>query len=130
MDSLYNNKIAESDELNNCKKDDVACKPPGLPDLVITKVWNESSVIYYNITNEGTVSAGASYTGLYKDIWLRYRIYEQYQASDWVGPLDPGVTSTEAFTYNWTCMQPIDTTKVCADYNKKIMESNEYNNCL
>ncbi len=122
----YKNNIAESDEGNNCIEEVWDCL---LPDLNITDIWYSGNTIYYNITNEGTASAGASYTGLYKDIWLRYRIYKQYLVSDWVGPLDPGVTSTGAFTYNWTCTPPDDTIKVCADYKKWIIELNESNNC-
>ncbi|NQE45787.1 hypothetical protein C5S31_07185 [ANME-1 cluster archaeon GoMg2] len=122
----YDSKIAELDEGNNCIEEVWNCL---LPDLNITDIWYSGNTIYYNITNEGTASAGASYTGLYKDTWLRYRIYKQYLVSDWVGPLDPGVTSTGAFAYNWTCTPPDDTIKVCADYKKWLIELNESNNC-
>jgi hypothetical protein len=112
------NVVAESDETNNCEINEVPC-PPCMPDLVITDIWAEDNKIHYTIKNVGGAAAGVSDSGLYID--------GRYLARDRVDGLASGESSTESFgRYGYT---PGDTVKVCADYQGRIEESDETNNC-
>ena len=108
--------IGESDETNNCAVNFVD------RDLVITDIWIDDSKIYYEIENRGNVKAPRSYSSLYVD--------GVFKRIDSVNELAPGKSSIESFWgYSWTCTSPEDTIEVCADYDKRINESKETNNC-
>ena len=108
--------IEERDETNNCEVNFVD------RDLVITDIWSEGSTIYYNIKNIGSATAPRSYNSLYVD--------GEIKSIDSVDELAPGKSSAESFWgYSWTCTSPYDEIEVCADYDKRIAESNESNNC-
>ncbi len=134
-------QIVESNESDNEQVFTASCvvKPSG-SDLVITRIFNETSQvyatigggsvplksrIYYEIVNIGENYACGSHTGLYVD----GRLY----AEDWVEPLAPGESRTEVFSveYNWRdCTGLRDTFKVQADIDGDVEELNEYNNSL
>ena len=98
------------------------------PDLEITDIWTEvkegkkfnTTIIHYNITNNGDAKARRSVSNLTVDS------IEQKKKGR-VKPLAVGDTGTGFFRYKGT---PQSTIKVCADYNNRIAESNETNNCL
>jgi subtilase family serine protease len=140
----HTNRVAECVEYNNCRTETWTCRPtptptptppptptpiptpgpsptPTYPDLVITDIWNEDSTIYYEIKNVGCAKASISYSSLYIDGRLK--------RADSVKALAPGESSTELFTYQWSCTRSTDKIKVCADYTKRVAECNEYNNC-
>ena len=84
--------------------------------------------MYYTITNQGTKSAGASDSALYTAFY-RWGIKAfRRVATDHVTALAPGETTTESFAYSH-CRPPTETVRACADYKKRITESNESNNC-
>ena len=134
-------QIVESDESDNEQVLAVECvvKPEG-SDLVITRIFNETSQvyavigggsvplksrIYYEIANVGDSYACSSRTGLYVD----GRLY----AEDWVDPLAPGESRTEVFPveYNWRgCSGQSDVFEVRADIGNDVEELNEDNNSL
>ena len=87
--------------------------------VVITDIRIEDNKICYTIENVGGAEAGRSYSGLYID--------GRYLARDSVDGLAAGAKSTtECFErYNYRG----GTIKVCADYQDRIEEINESNNC-
>ena len=88
------------------------------PDLVITDVWVVGNRIHYTIENIGGEPAPTSYTGLY--------INGIYRSRDKVDPLAPGAASDEVFgRYNYRSGD----IEVCADYQGRVNEANEGNNC-
>ncbi len=91
------------------------------PDLAIIDIWRAGGTIYYKIKNQGTASAGASYTSLTVEGILK--------ASDYVAPLEPGAERTGSFTFNWTYTPPVDNITICANYQHLITELDETNNC-
>ena len=119
----YKNVVAESNEGNNCKTETWDCDGGNgdKPDLVVTDVWNKGNKIYYKIKNIGREKAGSSRTSLTVD--------GDYKKYDSVRSLGAGKERTESFRYKWTCTNPSDEIKVCADYKNAVAESNEGNNC-
>ncbi|MCK4733695.1 MAG: hypothetical protein KAT65_14675, partial [Methanophagales archaeon] len=123
----YKDRIAESDETNNCLSNELKCLSCGLPDLEITAIWTKvkvgkkfnTTIISYNITNNGDAKARRSVSNLTVD-------GVEQKKKDRVDPLAPEETLTRVFNYRGT---PSKIT-VCADYNNKIVESDETNNCL
>jgi hypothetical protein len=108
--------IEESDETNNCEMNFVD------RDFVVIDIWSDNSKIYYQVKNIGSVKAPRSYSRLYVD--------GELTGTDSVYELASGKSSTESFwSYSWTCTSPEDTIEVCADYDKRIAESKESNNC-
>jgi hypothetical protein len=122
------NRIDECNETNNCETEIWSCTNSfqhaicELPDLVITDVWNVGNRIYYNITNIGNETAPRGFTNLSVDgVQVR---------TDRVSSLALGESSTESFWwYRWRCSPPEDTIRVCADFQNRIAECNETNNC-
>jgi subtilase family serine protease len=90
----------------------------GDPDLVITDVWIDGIRIHYKIANIGTADAPRSLTGL----WINgiYRASEMDDLLE-VGDELPGVFAR----YNYRGGE----IEVCADYQNRIEEEDEENNC-
>ena len=128
-------------------KSDVAVNvgPPlaGAPDLVITDVWLEGTMIYYKIKNAGAVDTPPTYTNIYVD-----NLFPPMGGSSFVDVLKPGQEKTLTFSsYEWpyranpaqswnpegmTYYDPSlqnHTVKVCADAKNEAKESDENNNC-
>jgi parallel beta-helix repeat protein len=121
--------VEESNEDNNCKQN--TFEHPGVPDLVITRKYEEWVVsaeppckeynITYTVKNLGTGDADASTTSIIID--------GAEVATDPVSALTEGETHTSSFG-PFTVTGDSDTIKVCADENNMVDESNEDNNCL
>ncbi len=96
--------------------------PGDQPDLVITDVWDENDLIYYQIRNIGDDNAsGEHLTELYVD-------YEN-KAGDLVDMvLAPGERFTSNFDYDWDCAELEVYIWAIADNKDVIDESNETNN--
>jgi hypothetical protein len=92
------------------------------PDLIVEDIWTSGSKIYYRIKNQGNANAGYSYSKLYVDSY--------YKTIDYVPSLSAGSSSSEYFSYSWSCSGTSDTIKVCADSYYSVSESNENNNCM
>ena len=84
------------------------------PDLVITSFSTVDGKIHYTIANQGNANAPRSYTGVYAG--------GRYVARGIAQPLAQGESRNEQINYRGG-----DT--VCADYQNRIPESNENNNC-
>jgi subtilase family serine protease len=96
----------------------ITAKENGKPDLIITDIWIVGNRIHYTIENIGDAGAPRSYTGL----WIDGR----YLARDRVKSLGIGEESNEEFaSYNYKGGD----IEVCADYDDRIDESDENNNC-
>ena len=99
-----------------------------VPDLVITGILTNvkvgkkfnTTIIYYNITNNGDADAGRSVSNLTVD-------GNPTKKRGGVKPLAAGETRTEFFRYRG---MPQSTIMVCADCKNRIAEGNETNNCL
>jgi subtilase family serine protease len=94
--------------------------PASDPDLIITDIIRSGSTISYVIKNQGTATAAPSTSQLTVDGVIK--------ATDAVGPLSAGVSSTESFSYSYTCTGTSDSLAVQADKSNVIAESNEGNN--
>ncbi len=100
----------------------VASAPPptGKPDLVITDISRSGSTINYIIKNQGEATAGTSVSELTIDYVAK--------ASDTVGPLNAGASSSESFSFYYDCSGTSDSVAVRADRDGAVTESNEGNN--
>ncbi len=94
--------------------------PAEKPDLIIQDIWISGNTIYYKIKNQGSAQASASTSALVID-----GVVKGY---DTVAALAAGATSTESFTYSYTCSGASDTIVVHADKDNVVAESNEGNN--
>jgi len=113
----------------------------GLPDLVVTDLFLQTSQVYYKIKNQGNAAAAPTEIAFYLGItdpvaqtitWLK-------QTSNFVDYLAPGEERQSWFTnYAWkyepTAMvegvfETYDV-KACANDTNTITESNTANNCL
>ena len=129
------NTIKESNELNNTKESMIVQRVLRLPDLVITKIIVEGTSVYYKIKNIGEGTAGyrrvdagsvveklTPCTALYVD---GIKVSDHYLNL----PLEPGQEVQGYFKYDLIVSAPYDTLKVCADWEDKIDETDENNNC-
>ena len=95
-----------------------------LPDLVITDIWYEGSVIYYKIKNQGNTATVNSYSVLYVD--------NVQKADDYISTvMMTGETMTRSFSsYEWSCSGTGDEVMVMADDHRggSVIESDEGNN--
>lgn len=94
--------------------------PADKPDLVITDILRSGSTISYIIKNQGTATAGPSTSQLVVDGAVK--------ATDAVGPLSAGASSTETFSFSYTCSGTSDSVAVQADISSIVAESDEGNN--
>jgi hypothetical protein len=96
--------------------------PIDQPDLIITDIWNENNVIWYQVRNIGNSTAmSGHHSALYVD--------DEYMVSDIVNiALAPGERFTSYFNVNWDCTEFMVDIRVIADYNEDIDENNELNN--
>lgn len=94
--------------------------PADKPDLVITDILRSGSTISYIIKNQGTATAGPSTSQLVVDGVVK--------ATDAVGPLSAGASSTETFSFSYTCSGTSDSVAVQADISSVVTESDEGNN--
>jgi hypothetical protein len=118
----------------------------GAPDLIITDLWLEGTMIYYKVKNAGTVDTPPTYTHLYVD-----NLFPAMGGSSFVDVLKPGQEKVLNFSsYQWPygadtggvgswnpdADQIYDpslqnhTVKVCADAKNEAKESDDNNNCL
>jgi len=97
-----------------------------LPDLVITDIWHEGEIIYYQVMNRGgSPSPPGHSTGLLVD--------GDYRVSQIVNvELPPGERWISRFEYSWICTPPSDQITVWADFEDglgaPVDEENEENN--
>ncbi|MCX6087756.1 MAG: hypothetical protein NTV78_01105 [Caldiserica bacterium] len=121
------NGIKESNEQNNSKEVRIEPCVVKLSDLVISDLWNEGDYIYYKIKNTGEGMAGSDSTGNPCSALF----IENVQVAEDCLPsaLSPGQELERHFVYNWAATPPEDLVKVCADLQRKIIETNENNNC-
>jgi subtilase family serine protease len=96
--------------------------PTGIPDLIIEDITRAGSTVSYTIKNQGNADAGATISKLVIDGAVK--------ANDPVGPLAAGASSTESFSYSYTCSGVSDAVDVQADKDDAVTESNEGNNEL
>jgi subtilase family serine protease len=116
-------QVTESDEANNSTE---ATCATALPDLTISSITmtpdviseNTTVVFYVDITNQGSSRAGSSSVTFY--------IEDSQKDSDFLGPLEPGATSTANFT--WVAGGKPLTFKAVADAYNQIVESDKTNN--
>lgn len=96
---------------------------PGVqPDLVITDIWDENKVIYYQIRNIGDDNASSGHR-------INLFIENENKASDLVEEaLAPGERFNSNFDYSWDCPGLEVLVSAYADYNDIVNESNETNN--
>jgi hypothetical protein len=94
----------------------------GYVDLIVTDVWFEDDLIYYQVRNIGNgTCSGGHFTGLLVD--------GVFQVSDLVDVvLNYGERFTSSFDYSWECSSLNDSVLVVADYENDIDEFNEKNN--
>lgn len=98
-----------------------AAPAAGVPDLVITDIWDTGGTVYYKIKNQGDAAAGASTSTLLIDGVVK--------ANDSVGSLSPGAESTQSFAgYSYLCSGSSDTMEVRTDTGVAVTEASEANN--
>ncbi len=96
---------------------------PNCSDLIITDIWTDNGLIYYQVKNIGsTTASGGCFVNLSIDSEFIMNDYFQI-------PLAPNQRYTGHFlTYLWSCEDSTDTILVCADSTQMIPECNETNN--
>lgn len=110
--------------------------PRGEPDLIITDIWLNGSVVNYKIRNQGSADASPSWTAFY--------VNNIEEATGFVDRLKAGEERTEKFAnYEWrlpvafgiegpsagTAINVFNI-KACADIKGAVEEGDEDNNCL
>ena len=115
--------ITESNEDNNCLEQ-VWGAEENLPDLTITRVWQEGDQIYYTLRNDGDAPTSSNF-------YNSLSIDGNPVAEDAITWLAPGTEINRVFdsVVQWATGEE-HTIKVCADSRGDITESNEDNNCL
>ncbi|MBN1152397.1 MAG: hypothetical protein JXA58_04235 [Dehalococcoidia bacterium] len=95
---------------------------PGVekPDLVVTSIGRDGSVVKYTIVNQGTADAGPSNSRLFID--------GAEKATDAVAALAAGASRTESFDLSYACSGTSDVLLVQVDKDNLVDESNESNN--
>ena len=129
-------------------KANVSASPADAPDLVISAVWMEGTMIYYKVKNTGKTDSPPTYTYL----WVQ-NLLPAMGSSSFVDVLKPGQEKTLTFSsYDWPyreagrdwlgCIFGADlgryidpaclnyTVKVCADAKDESKEVSESNNCM
>jgi len=96
--------------------------PSGYADLIVTDIWNDDDMIYYQVRNIGNGStAPGYYTALFID--------DEYKTKDILDTtLQPTDRFTSSFNYPWLCSNLNDNILVIADYENHLNESDETNN--
>jgi hypothetical protein len=93
------------------------------PDLVITDIWNQGSVIYYQIHNDSLVSCPAGHTTSLAVNGAPVG----FETISFI--MLPDQREIRTFVnYNWTCTPLDDTLTVTADIQTTIDEADEQNN--
>ena len=121
----YYNIVDESNETDNCRENNLTCKP----DLVIEKnvSWktcNKSYTVNYTISNKGNATALKGHTTtLYVDGNVIKRMTVPVD-------LKPCENKTYTFQSQIECTPPFENVTVCADEFDNINELNETNNCV
>ncbi|MBM4429796.1 MAG: DNRLRE domain-containing protein, partial [Chloroflexi bacterium] len=93
------------------------------PDLVVTDVWSEGSLICYQLYNQGKGPAHAGHL-------TRLLVDGNAQAADFLDVLLlPSQRLKRCFNYTWLCSGAQDVIQVCADVQEDVTESDETNNC-
>lgn len=94
--------------------------PISKPDLVVTGITHDGTMIKYTILNQGTANAGPSNSRLFID--------GAEKATDGVAALAAGASRTESFSYSYECSGTSDLLVVQVDKDSMVDESNEANN--
>ena len=124
--------VDESNETNNCMTNDFTCPTPGKPDLVVSDMREESVkanghvIVHFEIHNNGTADAGASFATKY--LFIDDVLVEKHNA--WVPALGPSGRFNGAFEPEECPLHKNITIIVCADDTHVVDESNETNNCM
>ena len=93
---------------------------PELPDLVITQVDIGSSMVSFQIANQGDIESGTFNVCLFINGALEDTIT--------VPSLLPGTSVDKIFSYNYLCSGEEDLILVTADYEELVAEKEENNN--
>jgi len=93
---------------------------PELPDLVITQVDIGSSMVSFQIVNQGDIESGTFNVCLFINGALEDTIT--------VPSLLPGTSVDKIFSYNYLCSGEEDLILVTADYEELVAEKEENNN--
>ncbi len=93
---------------------------PELPDLVITQVDIGSSMVSFQIVNQGDIESGTFNVCLFINGALEDTIT--------VPSLLPGASVDKIFSYNYLCSGEEDLILVTADYEELVAEKEENNN--
>jgi len=93
---------------------------PELPDLVITQVDIGSSIVSFQIVNQGDIESGTFNVCLFINGALEDTIT--------VPSLLPGTSVDKIFSYNYLCSGEEDLILVTADYEELVAEKEENNN--
>lgn len=130
------NSVKETNESNNSKESTVDPCVVKLPDLIITEIITEGSSVYYKIKNIGEGVAGYRNTGATtaqeKVTPCSALYFDSVKVSDHCldNPLEPGQEVQGYFKYELKITPPDDVLRVCADWENRIKEADENNNCI
>jgi subtilase family serine protease len=119
----YDSKLAESNENNNTFTRDIAIAPP---DLVVQEItWSPTDAIIGDtatftaiIRNQGSGEAQDFYVACYID--------DDLMTYAFINQIEPDATANATFT--WLVQGSTHAVRAVADYNRKVIESDEDNN--
>ena len=119
----YLNQIDELNESNNTLVKNITVLAKEKPDLVVTKAEFSSNdyKLYYTVANEGSALAGPSQSF--------FTVNGNRGGTDNIAAISAGASLQSHFD-TWSC-SPGQTYRIgiCADWNNKVVESNDGNNC-
>jgi len=115
-------QVVEWDEDNNEKAFEITVLPSNaLPDLVVTDIWHDEHLIWYQVMNSGNGSAPA---GAQVVLWLDGRLVKEQLTPS----LSPGQRHYFKCGWQWQCSTSMAEVKVCVDTQARIPEADETNN--
>lgn len=132
----FTNNIRETDKSNNSKESRIEPCVIKLPDLVITEITVIETSISYTIKNIGEGVAGSrssSLTSVQPTVTPCSALYVDgvmISESCLESPLEPGNEAQGHFVLHFKPTPPNEVIKVCADWENKINETDDFNNCL
>ena len=101
----------------------VTGEPMPVPDLVITDIWLEGTLVCYQVLNQGEGAAPAGHI-------THLLVQGQLVGQDLIGEsLKPGQRLSRCFNYSWACQGQESALQVCADALSTVVELDEGNNC-
>ncbi len=119
----YDSKLAESNENNNTFTRDISIAPP---DLVVQEItWSPTDAIIGDMATFTAIIRNQG-SGEAQDFYVACYIDDDLMTYAFINQIEPDATANATFT--WVVQGSTHVVRAVADYNRKVIESDEENN--